>query len=69
MAIMSMKNDLSYAYENNLPVMIVKKDSNRVKGKIKVLSSDHIAVDTGLSVAVVFYRSIESFEIIDMVGW
>lgn len=64
---MSMENELSYAYENNLPVMIVKKDSNRVKGKIKVFASDHLAIDTGLSVVVVFYRSIESFDILNKV--
>jgi hypothetical protein len=66
---MSMENDLSYAYENNLPVRVIKKDGSKVKGKIKSLNSDHLAIDAGLSVTVVFYRSIVSFDIIDMVGW
>jgi hypothetical protein len=61
---MSVMNDLGYAYSNNIAVIVVKKDGLRVKGKIKVLSDDHVAIDTGISTTAIFFKSIQYVDVL-----
>jgi sRNA-binding regulator protein Hfq len=62
-----MRNELSYAYENNIVVKVTKNNGISFKGKIEVFASDHVAINTGISTAVVFFKTIASFDILKKV--
>jgi sRNA-binding regulator protein Hfq len=65
--IIPMRNELSYAYNNNIAVIVTKNNGIRFKGKIEVFASDHIAINTGISTAIVFFKTIASVDILNKV--